>query len=98
MLRTCKISIRRLSSVSLEQRLTQRLKQEFQPSSLTVLDVSGNLERSDKEGGCGQSFSLTIVSSKFKNQSLVHQHRMVTNAVKDLLPGIHALQIATEAE
>jgi stress-induced morphogen len=68
-----------------EQILVQKL-QKLQPSALKVTDISG---------GCGSMFSIEITSQSFKGQSLVQQHRMVQDLIKDDIKDMHGLQIKT---
>ena len=69
-----------------EQLLESKLRPEFSPSQLQIEDISG---------GCGQSFSLYIVSDKFEGKSLLQRHRMVNKCLQDEVPRIHALQMKT---
>ena len=72
------------SKSELEQKLTQKLKID----QLEVVDTSGN---------CGSSFMIKIKSPDFKGKSVIAQHRMVNEILKDDLKDIHALQLKTEA-
>ncbi|TPX50990.1 hypothetical protein SeMB42_g01603 [Synchytrium endobioticum] len=71
-----------------EKHIYEKLVKAFNPSKLLVNDISG---------GCGASYSILIGSDKFKGLSLLKQHRMVTDALKDDIKDIHAIQIKTEA-
>lgn len=55
------------------------------------------LEIKDISGGCGQSFSINIVSTDFSGKSIIQQHRIVNNILKTELNDIHALQLKTSA-
>jgi stress-induced morphogen len=72
------------SKSEIEQKLTQKLKID----QLEVVDTSGN---------CGSSFMIKIKSPDFQGKSVIAQHRMVNEILKDDLKDIHALQLKTEA-
>lgn len=44
----------------------------------------------DQSGGCGQSFSVTIVSDVFLKKNKLARHRLVNAQLKDIIAGIHA--------
>jgi len=69
-----------------EQTIHVKLIAQFAPSHLKVLDVSG---------GCGSFYAITIASESFKGLSTVKQHKLVTEALKQEIEGIHGLQIKT---
>jgi len=56
-----------------------------------------NLEVADISGNCGTSFSIKIKSADFNGKSMIMQHRMINEVLKDELKEIHALQIKSEA-
>ena len=68
--------------------LEQKIKQKIKVDSLEVVDLSGN---------CGSSFLIKIKSPDFKGKTMIAQHRMVNEILKDDLKEIHALQLKTEA-
>ncbi len=80
-----------------EQRITsirQALEQRFAPTELMVKDQSqlhaGHEGAKDGKG----HFDVTIVSAEFSGQNRITRHRMVYNALTDLLQtDIHALRI-----
>ncbi|KAI0260909.1 bola protein [Gloeopeniophorella convolvens] len=69
-----------------EQSIYDKLSQRFQPSELLVQDVSG---------GCGTFYAITIASTAFKGIPVVKQHRLVNDALKKEIQGIHGLQLKT---
>jgi stress-induced morphogen len=82
---------RTLASVSvtaLESKINSILEAELKPSKLEVKDTSG---------GCGAMFDIKVSSTKFAGQSLVAQHKMVTNAIKAEIKEIHGLTLKTIA-
>jgi stress-induced morphogen len=56
------------------------------------------LEIQDSSGGCGDAFSIKIKSSDFKGKSLIEQHRIVNEILKDEVKQIHSLVLKTSAE
>jgi len=44
-------------------------------------------------GGCGSFYAITIASESFKGLSTVKQHKLVTEALKQEIEGIHGLQV-----
>ena len=68
--------------------LEEKLKNKIKCEKLEVEDISGN---------CGTSFSIKLTSPDFKGKSIIMQHRMVNDALKEEMKEIHALQIKSEA-
>jgi len=66
--------------------LEEVLRSKFLPVFLKVEDESG---------GCGQKFSVEIVSSKFEGMALLDRHRLVNETLKQQLKDIHALTMKT---
>jgi stress-induced morphogen len=80
------------SSVSREQRIRSALLEQLQaePSSLSVEDLSG---------GCdGGTVRLFVVSPLFAGKSVVAQHRMVNEVLKEEMKSLHAAVIKTAAK
>ncbi|MGB6977439.1 MAG: BolA family protein [Gammaproteobacteria bacterium] len=78
------------------QRIQQRLQQTLQPSVLTVED-EGHLHRGHANEGKGH-FAITIASPLFAGKNLLQCHKMVYNALSDLMnTDIHALKIKVVA-
>lgn len=44
-------------------------------------------------GGCGSFYAITIASKSFTDLSTVKQHRLVNDALKEEIKGIHGLQV-----
>lgn len=63
-----------------------KLTDSLQPTYLNLEDTSG---------GCGTFFRLLIASPRFDGQSLVKQHRLVKQVIKEEIGGIHGLTIDT---
>lgn len=47
----------------------------------------------DTSGGCGASFDVAVVSDAFNGKMLIARHRLVHDALAELMPDIHALSI-----
>jgi len=73
---------------SAETQITEVLTRALSPTSLEVHDTSG---------GCGAMFSIAVVSPKFAGKSLVAQHRLVTDAIRNEIAAMHGLTITTKA-
>ncbi|KAI9004050.1 bola protein [Gaertneriomyces semiglobifer] len=71
-----------------ERTIHEKLANQLQATKLRVADISG---------GCGSMYAVQIASPLFRGQSLVKQHRMVTELLKDDIKGMHGIQIKTEA-
>jgi BolA-like protein 3 len=89
-----------------EQVIYDKLSTRFQPSELLVQDVSGSPPLTVRTvvlyllsfvlgiGGCGTFYAITIASKAFKGVPLVKQHRLVNEALKKEIEGIHGLQVS----
>ncbi|TFL05535.1 bola protein, partial [Pterulicium gracile] len=67
-----------------ERAMFDKLNEKFDPSELVVRDTSG---------GCGSFYDIRIASVSFKGLSMVKQHRMVTEALKQEIGEIHGLNV-----
>lgn len=78
---------------NIEEILRERLK----PTFLEVLDDSAkHAGHAGARQGGGGHFMVTVVADLFSEKSLVEQHRMVNEALKELFGGgIHALALQT---
>jgi stress-induced morphogen len=74
--------------------IENRLRSAFAPETLRIIDDSHlHAGHAGAKSGGGH-FSVAIVSRHFKNQTTVQRHRMIYDALKDLIPKeIHALSI-----
>jgi BolA protein len=81
-----------------EQRLRQRLIDEFHPLELTVEDESHlHAGHAGAAGGAGH-FRIRIVAEAFRDRSPVARHRMIYAVLGELLKSeIHALAIDASA-
>ncbi|PSR79865.1 bola domain-containing protein [Coniella lustricola] len=49
-----------------------------------------HVDITDMSGGCGQAFSVLIVSPDFAGKNSLKRHRLVNSALKDEIAAIHA--------
>lgn len=74
--------------------IRQRLENALNPETLQILDDSARHAGHAGAAGGGGHYTVRIVATKFSGQSPVARHRMVYQAVNDLMPNvIHALSI-----
>ncbi|XP_046384713.1 bolA-like protein 3 [Ischnura elegans] len=70
-----------------ESLMKQKLKTSFPNAKLIeIVDISG---------GCGAMYEVTVDSSDFKGLSIVKQHRLVNEALKEEIKDMHGLRIHT---
>lgn len=82
--------------MSLSDVISQRL-QALQPSALKIVDDSA-LHAGHQGNGGGGHFTLHITSSHFSGKSLIMRHRLIYQALADMMPHkIHALSIHARA-
>ncbi|RCH93955.1 hypothetical protein CU097_012506 [Rhizopus azygosporus] len=67
-----------------EKHIYTKLSEALTPHKLQVTDVSG---------GCGSMYAINIASKKFEGMSIVKQHRMVNEVLKEEIKGMHGLQV-----
>jgi BolA protein len=73
--------------------IRQALEAALQPASLEVIDDS-HLHAGHAGAREGRHFTVRIASARFAGLSRIAQHRLVYDALRDLIPqGIHALAI-----
>ena len=84
-----------MSAASIDE-IRARLQQAFSPSALEVID-EGHLHIGHAGEGTGH-FRVRITSAAFAGKTRVQQHRMVYDALADLMGnGIHALAIEAQS-
>ena len=81
-----------------EQIVSERLTQTFAPTFLEIRNESEqHIGHAGAQGG-GQHLFIRIVSAQFSGISTVQRHRLIYNAVLDLMPNrIHAMRIDAQA-
>lgn len=76
------------------QSIRERLEHTLSPESLDITDDSRLHVGHAGAAAGGGHFSVRIVSEKFRDRSLIERHRMIYQAVSDMMPAeIHALSI-----
>ena len=74
--------------------LRKRLTQALQPVELDIIDESAKHAGHAGAASGGGHFIVTIVSPVFENKTLIQRHRLVYDAVGDIMHSeIHALSI-----
>lgn len=79
------------------QAIRDRLNTALEPEGVDITDESHlHVGHPGAAGGAGH-FSVRIVSAKFSGRSLLERHRMVYEALEDLMQTeIHALSIRAD--
>ncbi|KAI8078907.1 bola protein [Halteromyces radiatus] len=72
-----------------ESQLYNKLQKAFDPIRLRVADVSG---------GCGSMYAIDIASKSFEGKSIVKQHRLVNDLLKEEIKDMHGLQLRTSSK
>ncbi|KAF9446542.1 bola-like protein [Macrolepiota fuliginosa MF-IS2] len=57
--------------------------------------VVNHLEIEDVSSGCGESYSVLLVSDDFQNKSTLQRHRMINEALKEEISQMHAFSQKT---
>ena len=74
--------------------LRKRLTQALQPVELDIIDESAKHAGHAGAASGGGHFIVTIVSPVFEDKTLIQRHRLVYDAVGDIMHSeIHALSI-----
>ena len=74
--------------------IRQRLVEAFNPESLELVDDSAKHAGHTGNKAGGGHYLVTIVSEAFAGKSTIQRHRMVYEALGDMMKGgIHALSI-----
>ena len=75
-------------------RIEARLRQQLAPESLEVIDDSAQHAGHAGARGGGGHFTVTLVSNRFAGQNPLQRHRLVYEALGDLMKTeIHALSV-----
>lgn len=74
--------------------IRERLTEALEPELLEIIDDSHRHAGHAGAAGGGGHFTVSIVSRKFSDQTSLKRHRLVYQALNDLMPAqIHALSI-----
>ncbi|BGP24854.1 hypothetical protein JCM10295v2_003774 [Rhodotorula toruloides] len=71
-----------------EETLRKKLTEALEGAKIEVQDVSG---------GCGTFYAISVEHESFKGLSMIKQHRIVNELLKDNIKGMHGLQLKTKA-
>ena len=71
-----------------ETAIYNKLHSALSPTELKVQDISG---------GCGSMYGLEIASEKFRGLSIVRQHKLVNEILKEEVSGWHGVTLKTRA-
>ncbi|XP_034237021.1 bolA-like protein 3 [Thrips palmi] len=55
------------------------------------------IEVVDISGGCGAMYDITVLAPELKGLSIVKQHRMINEVLKEEIKDMHGLRINTSA-
>ena len=83
-----------MTTIDRQERLRTILEAELAPASLEIIDDS-HLHAGHAGNTGGSHYTVKIVSSRFEGLKLVMRHRLVYDAVQDMInkAEIHALAI-----
>ncbi|QLG73145.1 hypothetical protein HG535_0E02290 [Zygotorulaspora mrakii] len=71
-----------------EKLIYDKLSKALCPKNLNVADISG---------GCGSMFAINVTSDRFKGLTMVKQHKLVNEILKDDIQRWHGLQLKTKS-
>ncbi|KAK1927152.1 bola protein [Papiliotrema laurentii] len=74
------------ASVSMSQRIEQKLRSSLRIEHFDIVDTSGN---------CGSSFAVTIVSPDFAKKITLQRHKMVNQLLAEEIAALHAFSQKT---
>ncbi|KAJ8108148.1 hypothetical protein OPT61_g8374 [Boeremia exigua] len=71
-----------------ELQVFNKIRGELEPTKLEVQDISG---------GCGSMYAIEIESPKFKGLTVIKQHKLVNQVLKEEIAQWHGVQLRTRA-
>ncbi|KAF1927298.1 bola-like protein [Didymella exigua CBS 183.55] len=71
-----------------ELHVFNKIKGELEPTKLEVQDISG---------GCGSMYAIEIESSRFQGLTVIKQHKLVNQVLKEEIAQWHGVQLRTRA-
>ncbi|XP_018564991.1 bolA-like protein 3 [Anoplophora glabripennis] len=72
-----------------ESEILGKLRQTFPQAKVISVE--------DTSGGCGAMFNISIETNEFKGLSIMKQHRMIYDTLKEQIQSIHGLHLETRA-
>ena len=73
----------------MEDKIRSKLEKELNPSQLEIMDTSG---------GCGTFFGIQITSSKFNGLTMIKQHKLVNEILKEEISQVHGITYHTKPD
>ncbi len=61
---------------------------------LTISHGSDRCALSSKTGGCGSFYAISVEHESFKGLTMIKQHRLVNDLLKDDIKDMHGLQVS----
>lgn len=85
--------------MTLQERITVRLKEALDPELLDIVDESDrHVGHAGARPGGGTHYRVRIVSARFSGMSLVARHRLVYGLLPaEFADGLHALALVAKA-
>ena len=85
--------------MTLQERITARLKEALDPELLDIVDESDrHVGHAGARPGGGTHYRVRIVSARFSGMSLVARHRLVYGLLPvEFADGLHALALVAKA-
>ncbi|KAH6625815.1 bola protein [Boeremia exigua] len=71
-----------------ELHIFNKIRGELEPTKLEVQDISG---------GCGSMYAIEIESPRFKGLTVIKQHKLVNQVLKEEIAQWHGVQLRTRA-
>ncbi|KAF2821412.1 bola-like protein [Ophiobolus disseminans] len=71
-----------------ELHIFNKIKGELEPVKLEVQDISG---------GCGSMYAIEIESPRFQGLTVIKQHKLVNQVLKEEIAQWHGVQLRTKA-
>lgn len=70
-----------------EAEILGKLRQSFPQAKIISVE--------DTSGGCGAMFNISIETEEFKGLSVMKQHKMIYDILKEQIQSIHGLHLET---
>lgn len=70
-----------------EAEILSKLRQNFPQAKVISVE--------DTSGGCGAMFNISLETEEFKGLSVMKQHRMIYDVLKEQIQSIHGLHLET---
>lgn len=74
--------------INLSDKMTERLRIKF--------PLAKHIEVVDISGGCGSMYEIYVETVEFKGLSMVKQHRLINEVLKEDIKQMHGLRISTK--